>query len=229
MIPKIIHRVSFGSDLPAYVEESWAISKSVNSGWTHLTHNYDNINDFPITKDFWSLSPSYSFKSDMIRLEALYNLGGFYIDTDIFMIKPFDDLINTSSIIVGNESDNEVDFFGSAVIASPPKNINILNTLHKFLEYAQKNAKDPEMGPFSHLWDAFLPRMVTDLALNSEDGLVIKKPRESFYPVPWSEDDIVSPKINKDESAASYVDRVSSFITTESYCVHGWAGTWLKK
>jgi hypothetical protein len=230
MIPKIIHRVSIGSDTPQYVKDSWDLSKLINSEWTHLTHNYDNIDEFPITKDFWDLSPSYSFKSDMIRLEALYNLGGFYIDTDIFMIKPFDDLINTNSVIVANERDGDPAVFGSAVIASPPKNLNILNTIYKFLEYAKNDAKNPKKGPFSHRWDAFLPRMITDLALSSDDDSVTKKPKECFYPVPWWDgDDAKSPKIYKDESAFSYIDRVSSFITPETYCVHGWAGTWMKK
>jgi mannosyltransferase OCH1-like enzyme len=229
MIPKIIHRVFIGSEVPQHAKDSWDLSKSINSGWTHLTHNYDNINEFPITKDFWDLSPSYSFKSDMIRLEALYNLGGFYIDTDIFMIKSFDSLTNTDSIILGRERANDPDMFGCAVMATPPKSINILNTIYKFLEYAQKDAKDPSKGPFSPAWDAFLPRVISELALESEDNLVAKKPREYFYPVPWDPSDARSPKLYKNESASEYIARVSSFITPETYCVHGWAGSWQNK
>lgn len=215
--------------MPEYVKDSWDISKSINSGWDHLTHSYDNMNEFPITKDFWGLSPSYSFKSDMIRLEALYNLGGFYIDTDIFMIKSFDDLVDSDSVIVGIERNEGDIVFGSAVIGSPPKNINILNTIYKFLEYAQKDAQDPEKGQFSHLWDAFLPRIITDLALGPSKNSIIKKPTECFYPVPYNIDDTKSPKLYKNESAFSYINRVSSFITPNTYCVHGWANSWMKK
>lgn len=224
-----MHRVSFGENLPRYVEEGWELSKNINQGWTHLTHNYDNLEEFPISAEYWGLSNSFSFKSDLIRLEALYNWGGFYIDTDVFMIRSFDSLTDIDSIILGNERAARPIVFGSAIIASPPKNKYILETLNKFIQYAKEDAANPDLPDYCHLWRAFGPKMMTELIGNSPRGSVKKLSHDYFYPVPWNTNDKLCPKIYKDESPAEYIKRVKRFITKETYCVHAWAGSWSSK
>lgn len=225
MIPKIIHRVSFGPNQPKFVDEGWELSQKINVGWEHLSHNYDNIDEFPISKSFIDLDPSYSFKSDLMRLEALYNWGGFYIDTDVFMIKSFDDLVNNDMVLLGNQSiPTEPFYFGSAVMASPPKNIHVLEMLKQAIEHAKE---DHKLSNYSHLWNAFLPKVLNNYATNTNNSFIKTMPDKAFYPVPWTASDEESPKINKDESAIEYIERVSSFITSDSYCVHAWSGSWL--
>lgn len=54
--------------------------------------NFDvNYNDF--TKQSYELK-QYAFTSDVVRLFALYNYGGIYLDTDVFMYKPLDEFLN---------------------------------------------------------------------------------------------------------------------------------------
>ena len=35
----------------------------------------------------------WAFITDYVRLKALYEFGGFYMDTDVEVVKPFDDLL----------------------------------------------------------------------------------------------------------------------------------------
>jgi mannosyltransferase OCH1-like enzyme len=229
LIPRIIHRVSFGDNLPRYVEEGWELSKNINNGWTHLTHNYDNVEEFPISAKYWDLSDSFSFKSDLIRLEALYNWGGFYIDTDVFMIKSFESLTSLNSVVLGNERDRLPIVFGSAIIASPAKNEYILEALNRFIEYAKEDAENPNLPDYCHLWRAFGPKVMTELVNNSPRNAVKKLSHEYFYPVPWNVNDKACPKIYKNESPAEYIQRVRKFIRGETYCVHAWALSWSSK
>ena len=49
----------------------------------------------------------WAFAADYIRLYALYNYGGIYLDCDIEVLKPFDDLLNCSCF-VGRETHKNV-------------------------------------------------------------------------------------------------------------------------
>lgn len=46
----------------------------------------------------------YAFVSDFARLQVLFEYGGFYLDTDVELIKPLDDL-RDNEIFMGFESD----------------------------------------------------------------------------------------------------------------------------
>lgn len=58
---------------------------------------------FDIHKTTWTsqafTAGLYAFASDYIRLFAVYNHGGIYLDMDMEVLKPFDDLLNTDLMI----------------------------------------------------------------------------------------------------------------------------------
>lgn len=59
-------------------------------------NNFDvNYNDF--TKEAYE-AKRYAFVSDVARLYALSQYGGIYLDTDVEIIKPIDDLLNYKSV-----------------------------------------------------------------------------------------------------------------------------------
>jgi mannosyltransferase OCH1-like enzyme len=51
-------------------------------------------------------SKKYAFAADYIRLHALYNYGGIYLDTDVEVLKSFDDLLDLPYFI-GKEYSND--------------------------------------------------------------------------------------------------------------------------
>lgn len=95
-IPKIIHYCWLSDDpFPELIQ------KCVNS-WKEKLPEYEikrwSIQNFDVnicqyTKEAYE-TRKYAFVSDYVRLYALYTEGGIYLDSDIEVIKSFDDLLN---------------------------------------------------------------------------------------------------------------------------------------
>ncbi len=97
MIPKILHYCWFGrgekSELLSACIASWA--KLEKCGYTIREWNEDNcdINENKFVKRMYDEN-KYAFVSDYFRLRALTEYGGVYLDTDVWVYKPFDDLLS---------------------------------------------------------------------------------------------------------------------------------------
>ena len=101
MIPKKIHYCWFGGKpLP---EE---YKKNIESWKKHMPDyeiirwdetNYD-INKNPYTKYTYE-NKKWAFLTDYARLDIIYNNGGLYFDTDVEVIKSFDDLLNNKAFM----------------------------------------------------------------------------------------------------------------------------------
>lgn len=95
MIPKIIHYCWFGHNpLPASAIkciESWRFffpGYEIKE-WTE--DNFD-VNMILYTQQAY-VAKKYAFVSDYARFWILYNYGGLYFDTDVEVIKPFDEIV----------------------------------------------------------------------------------------------------------------------------------------
>ncbi len=94
MIPKVIHYCWFGknpkTDLMLHCIESW---KKYCPDWTIIEWNEDN---FDVAFCEYSLKAyrqkRYGFLSDAARLKIIYENGGVYLDTDVELRNPLDDL-----------------------------------------------------------------------------------------------------------------------------------------
>lgn len=101
MIPKIIHYCWFGKNpLPKSAIkciESW---KKYCPDYEIIEHNEDNydITKYNYTKEAYE-AKKWAFVSDVARLDILYNYGGIYLDTDVEIIKPIDDLLESSGFM----------------------------------------------------------------------------------------------------------------------------------
>lgn len=94
-IPKKIHYCWFGKgELPTLA------IKCINS-WKKFCPDYEIIlwdeNSFDINSNTYVKeayeSKKYAFVTDYVRLYALYNFGGIYMDTDVEVIKNLDDFL----------------------------------------------------------------------------------------------------------------------------------------
>ena len=95
MIPKIIHYCWLSNEpIPEKFE-------NYISGWKKILNDYEFIlwdfNRFPKEKSIWVKeafdNKKYAFACDYIRLDAVYNYGGIYMDMDIEVIKKFDPML----------------------------------------------------------------------------------------------------------------------------------------
>lgn len=100
MIPKIIHYCWFGGNpLPELAQkciESWRKYCPDYEIRRWDESNFDvNYNDY--VREAYE-AKKWAFVSDVVRLYALVNYGGIYMDTDVEVIKPLDDLLHHEAV-----------------------------------------------------------------------------------------------------------------------------------
>lgn len=95
MIPKIIHYCWFGeSDIPPRLKKCMRSWKDLMPDFTIMRwdENTFDVNSTQWTKEAYA-AKKYAFVSDYVRLVALEEYGGIYLDTDVMVKKPFDNLL----------------------------------------------------------------------------------------------------------------------------------------
>lgn len=129
MIPKIIHYCWFGenplSDLAKRCIASW---KKYFPGYEIKEWNESNFDlcccDY--VKEAYE-AKKWAFVSDYARFKILYEYGGIYFDTDVEVIKPFDDVLSrggfmgqeVGTLLSVNSTDKAADLLKPVVVSNP--------------------------------------------------------------------------------------------------------------
>lgn len=95
MIPKVIHYCWFGlGEMPQLAEDCIASWHKYMPDWEYKLWNEDNfdVQSVPYVKEAYE-SRKFAFVTDYVRLWALYSEGGVYMDTDVEILKPLDELL----------------------------------------------------------------------------------------------------------------------------------------
>lgn len=96
MIPKIIHYCWFGGNpLPKSAEKCIKSWKKYCPDYEIIEWNESNfdINSNRYVREAYE-NKKYAFVTDFVRLYAMYNYGGIYMDTDVEVLKPLDCFLN---------------------------------------------------------------------------------------------------------------------------------------
>ena len=96
MIPKTIHYCWFGrGEMPQLALDCIASWHKHMPDWNYKLWNEDNfdVDSIPYTKEAYA-AKKYAFVTDYVRLYALSSEGGVYMDTDVEILKPLDDLLH---------------------------------------------------------------------------------------------------------------------------------------
>ena len=109
MIPKIIHYCWLSDDpIPQNLQNCMNSWKEKIPDYEFILWNFDRFDKNSskwVTQAFDN--KKYAFAADYIRLYAVYNYGGFYMDMDIEVLKPFDDLLS-KNIVLAYEDDEKI-------------------------------------------------------------------------------------------------------------------------
>lgn len=95
IIPKTIHYCWFGHNpIPKQYEEWMSSWKKYCPDYEIIRWDEDNYDVYgiPYIRDAYNAG-KWAFVSDYARLDIIYNYGGIYLDTDVELIKPLDDLL----------------------------------------------------------------------------------------------------------------------------------------
>jgi len=101
MIPKIIHYCWFGyNPLPELAQKCIASWKKHFPDYEIKEWNESNydVNKILYTSEAYN-AKKYAFVSDYARFDILYQYGGIYFDTDVEVIKSFENIIKTGSFM----------------------------------------------------------------------------------------------------------------------------------
>lgn len=145
MIPKIIHYCWFGkkdkTDLAKKCIASW---KEKLPDYQIIEWNEDNfdVKKLKFTREAYKIG-KYAFVADVARLYALYNFGGIYLDTDVEVIKTFDDFLDKEGFI-GYEDNRDLICLQTAVIGSCIGN----PLIEEFLDYYKDKSFILKNGEF---------------------------------------------------------------------------------
>ena len=177
-IPKIIHYCWFGKKpLPASCEKmiaSWArqLPDYEIMRWDESTFD---ITSSEYVRDAYR-SGKFAFVSDYVRLYALKQYGGIYLDTDIEIIRSFEDLLLGQRAVFGFESGEKV---MTAFIAAEPDH-PIIDEF--FARYGDKTFDAAVLEPNTvGLTDVLSARgLVVNNTLQHLDGDAVVFPLEYF-------------------------------------------------
>lgn len=212
MIPKIIHYCWLSNDpIPQNIQ------LCINS-WKTILPDYEircwNLERFPLNKSIWVKEAyeqkKYAFAADYIRLYALATEGGIYLDSDVEVIKPFDDLLNLPYFICKENSPQGLE---AATIGAEKGTPWIRKCLE---QYHAKHFIEKD-GSFN---TTVLPSILKKCIINNFTMQQINSPSE-FIANP----DIVCIFPSDYFSPKNYVTKKIK-ITKNTYSIHHFAGTW---
>jgi mannosyltransferase OCH1-like enzyme len=148
-IPKIIHYCWFGNnDKPAIVLkciESW---KKYLPDFEIIEWNEHSI--ISIKNQYMNdalKEKKWAFVSDYIRLYALYNYGGIYLDTDEEILKPLNEFLNLDLCLGKEEYQGRKRYVGMSFIAAKKDN----NIIKEFLDEYENISFYNENGTINYL------------------------------------------------------------------------------
>ena len=209
MIPKKIHYCWFGGkELPK-------LAKKCIKSWKKYCPDYEIIRwdetNFDINSNLYVKeayeNKKYAFVTDYVRLYALYNQGGVYMDTDVEVIKNIDSFLEHKSFS-GFENQTEIP---TGIMASESR----LDVFKEMLEYYKDRhfiKNDGELDITSNV--TIITQMMLKKGLKQNNTLqtidnFTLYPKEYFCPI-------------------EYVTKKKE-MTDNTHTIHWFAGSWIPK
>lgn len=207
MIPKKIHYCWFGNnDLPP-------LTKACMETWSKKLPDYEIIrwdeSNSPMENDYVRYHykrKNWAFVADYVRFYALWYEGGFYLDTDVEVIKDFEPL-RENSVVLGEELPGRLNGAVMGGESSHPYFKNAMDFIMQRHTEGKENLIIPDICKIIY----------SNMQKNSvAQNIHIFEP-EFFYP--YHPYDGVNPR-----------NRIflADNITKNTYAIHHWAFTWKK-
>lgn len=214
-IPKIIHYCwlsndPFPKDISVFIES-----------WKKILPDYEfmlwDLNRDQMVEKLWVKQTyearKYAFAADYIRIYALYHYGGIYLDTDVEVLKSFDDLLHLP-YFAGTEGGNWIE---AAVLGAEKS----ADWLKEILTYFDKPFVNSD-GSYAMIT---LPQVMNNIIERKRKISVVNR-KEIFEEIDRNykshfylfEEDFFSPK----NMGTGVIKK-----TTNTYAIHHFAMSWI--
>lgn len=215
MIPKKIHYCWFGGKpLDKMGQKCLASWKKYFPDYEIIEWNESNfdVNCCQYVKEAYE-AKKYAFVSDYARYKILYEQGGVYFDTDVEVIKPFDDILEKGAFF-GCENPN----LNSGMATNPGLGCAVAPGLGFYKEVLDDYEKSSFYSEDGSMNLYTIVQRTTDLLRKHglQDTMEIQYvadiyiyPAEYFCPI--------------------NIMTKSLIITENTYAIHHYAGSWLSK
>ncbi|WP_342480558.1 glycosyltransferase [Paenibacillus sp. FSL L8-0340] len=207
-IPKVLHYCWFGrGEMPELAKkciESW---KKILPDYEIKMWNEDNfdINSNIYVKEAYT-ARKYAFVTDYVRLYALFNEGGIYMDTDVEIIKPLEEFLEHEAF-TGFQTVND---FPTGLIAAKPGNHWIRENL---LVYKDKKFIKND-GSYDMIANVFtITNISKKMGFKEGNYFQVIANGVAIYPIEYF-------------CAKDYITN-KLCITENTYAIHHFAGSWL--
>lgn len=206
MIPKKIHYCWFGGNpLPELAQKCIA-------SWKRYLPEYEikewNESNFDISSNAYVKeayeSRKFAFVTDYVRLYAMYREGGIYMDTDVEVLKPLDDLLRYEAVS-GFESETQIQ---TGLMASREGQPFIKELLDDY-DNIHFICPDGSLDTTTNV------TRITEHALRY--GLQLNNTLQTINGLTLLPKDYLCPKSYKDGKI---------YLTDNTYTIHHFAGSW---
>lgn len=211
MIPKRIHYVWVGSDLPDHQRRNIDGWRASNPDFQFVKWDEGNI-DFshPRIRDAYERR-LWAKVADIARLAAVREQGGFYFDVDFQLYRPLDPLLGHSCVFGFQTKNPGADWVANGMMAAVPG--------HWLIERALERVLALRAVPFgldrpTRYGPKLITRLLTEEGLDRYDpaGVQVRDvfvcPTEAFFPWPYGE------------------EFQEGFRTSATYGMHMWEKSW---
>lgn len=178
MIPKIIHYCWFGQgEMPRLMKKCLKSWKKFCPDWKIVRWDEDS---FDVNSTLWTKqayeTKKYAFVADYVRLKALYEMGGVYLDTDVELVKPLDAFV-THEAFIGFENTRHI---ASCLIGACPQHPVVQEWLRWYQDrdFVQDGTETDEPNVV-HMTDTLIHRgLEVNNVFQTVDGMAV-------YPQTW--------------------------------------------
>lgn len=189
-IPKIIHQIWIGPNPIPKQYALWSATwREMNAEWKYMLWTDDTLKARKfrwrsvINKSLFEMAPNYGEKSDILRLELLYQFGGVYVDMDFECIQSLNVLdgqcTDSMSLVLGLSNTGLLEV-NNAVIGCTPKHealVDIWTSIQLIChEDEQGMSTMVRTGPIQ------MTRCLIRIHRKYKDILIF--PIQCFYPLP---------------------------------------------
>ncbi|MBP6064544.1 glycosyltransferase [Bacteroides sp.] len=215
MIPKIVHYCWLSKDpFPDDINACLLTWKKHLPDYEFKLWDFSN---FDIESSVWVkeayLLQKYAFAADYIRFYALYNEGGIYLDCDVEVVKPFDDLLHLPYFIGRENTPYGIEAATIGFEKGHPLLLDLLNYYKDRKFVTDKSQLDILPLPAIMLEcinrKYILEEIPSIKKFNIDIQVISILPIDYFSPKTW--------------------DTKELNITANTYSIHHFAGSWKKK